>query len=293
VSRPARGSKPAWRKLNRKSAAALAIGIVGSLWILKNELAKNLVILGLGVIVGLRADIAMVDIGVLNTAVGIKGLRVYNPPGFHERLMLDLPEAYVNYKLLPLFAGRIHLQRVRVWLKEITVVKRADGTVNVQSVKAMQPGKATTSPEDKAQGGKAEQRAAKKEKEKHAPPGGPPAFRTDLMEVRIGRVVYKDYSKGNPPKVSTYELNYNEKFEKITNPYGLVALVLSRALVKTAVGKLAGMDIQKFEAGLKESLRESNKSLERFIERGEGRQMMRETGDAFEDAAKGIRNVFR
>jgi len=154
----------------------------------KNIIVKTAITAGVKTMTGLKLDIESMNIGVLKTLVGIKGLKLYNPPQFEDALMVDLPEIYVDYDLKSFFDKKVHLEEVRLDMKELVVVKNKEGVLNIESLKAVQ---GAQQPQQQP-GQKATPPAEKKEKM--------PEMKLDLLKLKIGRVLYKDYSKGTPPR---------------------------------------------------------------------------------------------
>ncbi len=219
----------------QKILAIVAIIVVGLL-LGKNLIAKSVLSGGVKLITGLDAKVGSMQVGLLNTAVGIKGLRVLNPPGFSERVMVNVPEVFVDYDLGAFLKGEAHLQTVRLNLAELNVVKAADGKLNLNSVKALE--------------------SSKKEEMKKPQAGPAPKFRIDRLELKVGKVVYKDYT-ATPPLVKEFAVNIDERYEHITNPYTFGALIFSRALMKTTVGQLAHFDVKGLQSTVTEGLKQS------------------------------------
>ncbi len=92
----------------------------------KNFIAKKAVTGGVKAVTGIEMDIDSMDVGILNTLVGINEMKLYNPTEFSDRVMIDIPEIYVDYDLSAFIKGTAHLTEVRINLKELTVVKDND-----------------------------------------------------------------------------------------------------------------------------------------------------------------------
>ncbi|MFH1878356.1 MAG: hypothetical protein ABH883_06075 [Candidatus Omnitrophota bacterium] len=103
--------------------------------VFKDSLIKFSVEKAVRGVTGLRISIGGLRVGILKTVIGIKELRVYNPGGFKDRIMLDMPEIYVNYDLPAILKGDIHLTEMRISLKEFIVEKNAKGELNLDSLK--------------------------------------------------------------------------------------------------------------------------------------------------------------
>lgn len=206
--------------------AIVLLVVVGVLLLAKNAIAKMAVVQGMKAITGVGLTIRDLDVGLLHTRLGIQGLRVLNPAGFHDPTMMDLPEIYVDYELGALLKGKAHLEEVRLNLQELTVVKNERGEVNLHSLQAV----------------KASKKPAQTPEKKSQPATPPPPITIDRLELNIGKVIYKDYSTGTP-QVKEFNVDIHERFHNITNPYALTGLIITRALAKTTVARLTNLDL--------------------------------------------------
>lgn len=232
--------------------------------VVKNGIAKMAVSGGVKMVTGLGLDIQSMDVGVLKTLVGIRNLRVLNPRGFPDRVMADVPEVYIDYDLGSFLKGKVHLEEVRLNLQEFTVVKNEKGVLNLDSLKTVQETK--------------EGESSQKKK------GKAPEIQIDVLDLQVGKVIYKDYSRGTPPKVSEYNVNLHERHENITNPYVLGSLIVSRALLHTAVAKLADFDLDALEGQVADVMKRSRGILTTTA--GSTREAGKEVAGAAKEAAK-------
>jgi uncharacterized protein involved in outer membrane biogenesis len=187
---------------------------------------------------GLNLTIRSMSVGVLKSAVGINGLRLHNPSGFPDPVMVDLPEMYVDYDLGAFVGGKVHLEEVRLNLKEFIVVKDAQGRVNLDALKVVQESKGAPA-------------------EKPQPAAHAPQMQIDVLQLKVGKVIFKDYSKGGEPSVQEFPLNLDERYEHITNPQMLAGLIVSRALMNTTVAKLTGVDLTAVQAQVGEQMKQA------------------------------------
>lgn len=221
--------------MNRLGRLTLVLVVaVGLLLLAKNVILKFAVTRSVKAIAGLDLRVKDLDVGLLNTHLGVKGLQILNPSGFSEPVMVDMPEIYVDYELGSLFKGKAHLEEVRINLRELVVIRNAQGQVNVNALRPVRESPAKTEPTPPSKTPKT---------------GKPPAIEVDVLQLTIGNVVYKDYST-TPPQVREFPLNVQERFEHITNPYALGSLILTRALTKTTIAQLANIDLQALQSQL-------------------------------------------
>jgi uncharacterized protein involved in outer membrane biogenesis len=191
----------------------------------KDLIIKTGVEKGVALVTGLKLNIGSLKVGILKPIIDIKDLNLFNPASFPDRTMVDMPEIYVNYDLPAIIGGKIHLPELRLALKEFIVVKNAQGELNLDALKTVQAQKEGKSPAEKGAG-----RA--------------PAIKIDALMLSIGKVIYKDYSKGTPPKVKEFNLNLNESYTNVDNPYSLASLIIVRALMYTSIAALTNFDLK-------------------------------------------------
>ena len=214
----------------------LVVGAVFfTLSVAKNAIAKTAVQSLCQTMTGLELHIRRLNIGVLTTLIDIQDLRLHNPPEFQDRVMFDLSEVYVDYNLRSILSGKVHLEELRLDLKELTIIRNEQGQLNLDSLKAA--GAKKKAPEEK----EAAREAAPAEEKKELP-----EIQIDRLVLKVGKVIYKDYSKGPEPNVQEFDVNLNETYENISNIQALVPLIVSKALINTTIAKLANYDMNDF-----------------------------------------------
>jgi len=243
---------------------AIVLVILIALFFGKNVVIKTSVTAGVRAMTGLKLSIRSMDFGIFKTLIGINELQLYNPSGFVDKLMIDCPEIYVDYDLGAFMKGRTHLEEVRLNLKEFIVVKNEAGELNLDSLKVV----------------KEEEVIDKDKKEKSKTR----ELQIDILELRIDKVVYKDYSKGTPPKVKEYNVNIDDRFENITDPKTFGRLIIVKALKNTTIASLTNFDLGKLQRGISGTVRKTaEKALEtpgRAIEIGkDAGEKARETAE--------------
>ncbi|GJQ58795.1 MAG: hypothetical protein D8M57_06395 [Candidatus Scalindua sp. AMX11] len=206
----------------------IIVALFAALFICKNFIVKTSLMKGIKAVTGLKLKIKSVDVGLVNTLIGFEELKLFNPPGFVDELMIDMPEIYVDYDLGSFIKGKAHLQEVRLDLREFFVIKNEDGVINLDSLKVVK--------------GTKEKKVDETKKKTEMP-----ELQIDLMKLKVGKVIYKDYTKGTPPKVSEFNVNIDEQYENISDPYALSSLILVTALKKTTIAKLANFNLGPFQ----------------------------------------------
>jgi hypothetical protein len=164
--------------------------------------------------------------------------------------MLDMPEIYVDYNLPAVFKGKVHLEEMRIDMNEFIVVKNEKGELNLNSLKVVQAQKEAEKPETKEK-------------------GKVPEIQIDNLELKIGKVVYKDYSEGGTPSVKEFNINLKEKYRNIKNPYALVSLIVVKALMNTTIASLIDFDLGELQSTISDTLLTAQKVAEEAREKAE------------------------
>lgn len=180
---------------------------------------------------GLSLKISGLRTAILKGRVDIKSLKLFNPRQFQDRVMLDLGHIYMDYDLGAFLKRTVHLQELDIDLKEFMVVKNKKGDLNLNSLKIVKHNK---KPDDK--------REVSKDGVFH--------LKIDTLHLKIGKVIYKDYTHSKHPRTKLYNINMDEKFTDIEDIHNLISLVMLKALHKTDIGLLAGFNLALLRTGV-------------------------------------------
>jgi hypothetical protein len=191
--------------------------------ITRNLIVKTAVEALVKAFIGLELSIKNTDIGLMKHYVEAKDLRLYNPKGFKDPVMVDMPLIYVDYNPNSFFKKNIHLNKVAIYLRELVVIKNKSGELNLNSLKVVREGKKPV--------------AGQKRKAKAVP------LKIDVLDLKIDRAVYKDYSAAVTPRVKEFNININERYQDVNDASSLVSLIIVRALAKTAISQMANFDL--------------------------------------------------
>jgi uncharacterized protein involved in outer membrane biogenesis len=215
----------------------IVVGIIVVVFVLllvfKNILIKLAIETGTKKATGLELTIGTMDVGLLASSVDITDMRLLNPAGFPDKVMIDIPKLFVDVELASFFKHRAHIETLELNLKELVVERNKERKLNINALTALG---------QKKQGGKkpAEQ---KEEQGKKAP-----QVTIDKLILKIGKVTYKDYSLGETPFTKTFTSGVNEVYRDVTDLNKLVILIIVRALQGTGVAQLANFDLGSFKA---------------------------------------------
>jgi hypothetical protein len=113
---------------------ALAIVLVVVFLLAKDSIAKSLAEKNLRDNTGMDARIAKLDVGLMTPTINIEGLRIYNAPEFGGGTFFEMPELRVEYVPDDVRAGKLRFKTVRLNISEVTIVKSADGKLNMEAI---------------------------------------------------------------------------------------------------------------------------------------------------------------
>lgn len=252
----------------------IVIAVVLIFVVAKDSIIKVSVEKGVQAVTGLKLGISSMRVRIFAGNVGIRGLKLYNPKGYPDAVMLDMPEIYVDYNLKEIIDGTIYLNEMKIDMKEFVVVKNAQGELNLDALKVVKEEKSgeEVPPEEKAAS--------------EVPP-----MQIDLLQLKVGKVIYKDYSVGEKPKVHEYDINLNETFRNIDDPNKLVSIIVVKALMNTTIAKLTNFDIEPLKGMASDTLATAQKAIGSIGETGG--KMIEGAAPAAEKTVEGAANTVK
>ena len=229
-----------------KKLSTVLIGFIFLIVLLvlsKNLLAKALVENGVRLATGLSLKIEKFDFSLTKGTIKIENLELLNPRGFPDRTMIKMPKIGVGLDWPGLFKGKVRLRELSLFLQEFTVVKNQKGEVNLNALKAV------------SGNGKSREKGKKPEKKN----GKAPEFGIELLNLRVDRVVFKDYSKGVSPSVKEFNINLRESYSKVPNLYFVTSLIVVKTLTRTTISNLTQIDLTNLQGTISDRLALSKK----------------------------------
>jgi len=225
-----------------KRILIFAAVLLALLFLARNVVAK--VVLGAGIRAVTGLNVSIREIRLEPNALAVRDLTVHNPAGFPDRTMVFFPELYVAYDPAGFFKGKVHLKEVRVKLEEFLVERDQKGQLNLDSIQAVKQAKRT---------GKSQQ------EEKRS------FLQVDVLQLRVGKVIYKDYGRGSSAIVQVFYVNLNEQYVNIQRPEVLIGLIVARALANTAIASLTNFDVKLLQGMLDDSLRRTAGTIKKLL----------------------------
>ena len=193
----------------------------------RNVVVKAVAESGVKAVTGMPLSIGKLDLNLVNTLVDIENLVVKNPSGFHDTSLVDIPKIFVDFKLSDMLKGKVHLKALEFDMKQFTVVKNEKGELNLDRLRALQ-GTQKPSAQRPVPGPKT--------------PAKPLPVQIDMMHLKIGKVVYVDYSSGKPSSKEFF-ISLDQSYQNITDLNNVVRLIVLKAMVSSGISNVVNFDI--------------------------------------------------
>lgn len=203
---------------------ALLLVLIFLVGTFKNIFLKQILV-GLGPkVLGVRMDIDGFSLGILRQRIGIKGLRLYNPEGFPNEVMLDVPEVTVQFNPWRMLTGRLYMSSVVIHMRELVIIRNHEKQLNVDALKIA---RTESGPPD--------------QKDQPEPAAPKSRFMISELSLNLERVVVKDFSKGEEPFIQVHEIPLkNKTLRNIDSFEKLITILIVQAMGPTAI-KSAGI----------------------------------------------------
>jgi uncharacterized protein involved in outer membrane biogenesis len=248
----------------------------------KNSIAKSAIESGVKSATGLDMKLKSVNVGILRSLVDLKGIELSNPKEFKGTTLAKIPRIYVDCDLGAFIRKEIHLQEVRLEIEELLIVKNAEGDLNVDVFKSI----ATPKEKEPSQSEKKSDTKTPEKKEEKSEE--PLQFSIDLLALKLGRIIYKDYTGGAEPTTTVIKLNIDEQYENITDFKDLIRMVVQKSFVSGIMGAFGGFESGSFGQQtdkMQEKLKTLSEDMSKDIE--ESTEELEEEFDKIEDQFKG------
>ncbi len=177
---------------------ALLIGGFG-LFFLRQKITKFAVEVFLSKSLGTKVSMDKFQLNMALGHLNIEGLKIGNPPGFSDNILLDVPKVMVRFDRVLFATGRVYASYADIHLKNLLLEKDKQGRMNVDSLKISH----STTPA--------------------------PVFRINLLDLQINQVIEKDFRYAKP-LVKGHDLNIRKSYRNITGVNQLILLMLADPL---------------------------------------------------------------
>lgn len=157
----------------------------------RNMIVKSIMEKGVNESVGQKITVGDVDVGITGTEIKFDKLEIYNPSGYTDKLLADVRELYIDYALMDIIKGFIHLPELKIGIKEMNVEKDKNGVLNLEHFKGKKEG---AKPEVENKEGK--------------------KFLINKMDLEIDTIRYRDNTK-TPPELKELQIDFRKTFNNI------------------------------------------------------------------------------
>jgi uncharacterized protein involved in outer membrane biogenesis len=247
-------------KVHNKGAAGklitrIVLGIIAFIVLIylgRNFLIKTAVQIGVQKALGMKVSIAQFRLDLFPGKLEIKGLTVYNPPGFEGEALTRIPYIRADFSLLPLLAGKFHFKYLDLNIDEVNLVKNRNKELNLNRVNAIASAGSKSPPK--------------------APANNKPAsIRINELILTINHVNTIDYSKRHPKQHRIRLGIYRERFANLRSVDDIVKVVVVRVVYKAGLYNLGlpiralGSGISRIGNSIGNGLNKSSKGVDKFF----------------------------
>jgi len=161
-----------------------------------NFIARVSVEIGAKKITGFPLKIGSVDVRLFSSKLDVRDLTLMNPPEYQEKMFVDMPELYIDYRLRSMLSGAPHINDMLINIKQLVIVKNGKGDSNAMKLKGVV-----------------------------SSGGGSSKYTIDKLRIHIGTVTLKDYSHPKPTEHNT-PLDVDVTYPNITDSTDISRLVM-------------------------------------------------------------------
>jgi len=180
-------------------APAGLIVLLAVLFLSRNVIARVSVEIGAKKVTGFPLKIGSVDVGLFSGKLDVRDLTLMNPPEFQEKMFVDMPQLYVDYRLGSMLSGAPHINDMLINIKQLVIVKTDKGDSNAMKLKGV------------VSSGGGSKSSTK--------------YQVDRLRIQVGTVTIKDYSRAKPTE-RTLTLNLQRTYKNISDSTDITRLVL-------------------------------------------------------------------
>ena len=235
-------------------AILVLISFITCLYLERNTITKTVISKIVQSTTGLDISIEKLYVKIIPMQIKANGIKLYNPSGLNDHLIATIAEIYIDYDLISSLKKELRIKDIRFNIKELFIVKTKEGEFNLTSLKLI----SNTKKEEgvkKPQITEEEQKIKEDKVIKLKESKEPRKIKIDKLYIKIGKIIYKDYTKGSLPKINEYVLNIEEKFENITDLRGFINLFALKTFISTSANKFIELDSKSTKDNMKEILK--------------------------------------
>ncbi|MGD0016602.1 MAG: hypothetical protein ABSC38_03675 [Verrucomicrobiia bacterium] len=209
-------------KTSKKLFVRILLVLVALLVILfftRNFVARKVVEVGVMKVTGFPLEIGSVNLGLFASKLDVHDLKLMNPPEFQEKMFVDMPQLYVDYRLASMLKKAPHINDMLINIKQLVIVTSKKGESNAKKLKG------TVSSGDSST-----------------------KYSIDKLRVHVGTVTIKDFSRAKPSE-RNITLNVDATYNNITDATDITRLVLLTVMSQVHLPDI-GIKVDDLKKGL-------------------------------------------
>lgn len=199
---------PAIRKEITSGFLTTSLLVLFLLFVFRQPLLEASVYHGIHHSTGIKTHDYSLSLDLRQGGVWINNLKFFNPPGFEEELMLDMPQLYIDYRPEKLLKGSFEIDYLRVYLKKVFLIKNKKGELNLRQIK---------------------------------PFSGAANIPAGRMNLIVDEIIYKDYTVGREPVVQILDADIRGEFNQVSDIGKLIEAQIVKGIRRGFVKQVVDM----------------------------------------------------
>lgn len=172
--------------------------------VFKNDIVKYFIkktINNLGVLM----DVANINVNIIGTSILAEDIVVYNPEGFQQKELAQIPELFIDFELKDFLTGKVHFREIKFNLSNLYIEKTKDGKINLNQLNVSN----------------GEGSSSQKQTD----------YKIDKLVLTLGHVKAVDYSKKLVPQTIETDMGVkDEVFNDVTDVSGIIDIIISKII---------------------------------------------------------------
>ena len=191
------------------------VALLVILFLSRSFVARKAVEVGVTKVTGFPLEIGSVKVGLSLNKVDVRDLKLMNPPEFQEKMFVDMPQLYVDYRLASMLKRAPHINDMFINIKQLVIVKDNKGESNAKKLKGIvSSGDSSTK------------------------------YSIDKLRIHVGTVTIKDLSRAKPSE-HNINLNIDATYNNITDATDITRLVLLTVMNQIRLPDIKVDDLKK------------------------------------------------
>ena len=199
----------------------------------RHSLCRLLIVKATTKATGLKLSIEELNLDILSSTLTMRGIILFNPPGFKDELLSKVKEISIRYELPDCLSGRLHFREAKVKVEEINIIRNENRDSNVTAFKKDKFKAKTSKYIAPASVTQEVPQTIKKRR---------PKFLIDRLEVSLEKATFKDYkARIGEPAVIIFSAKGPFVFTNVSDLRGVVHSVSAKGGFRALLSNLVGI----------------------------------------------------